>query len=116
MRFLEVVANEEYRESIEEIRIEGHTDSDGGYLYNIQLSQDRAREVLDYCLSLVETSTEYEEMVDWVKFKITANGLSYSHPIFNADGSENKDLSRRVEFKVRTNAEKQLEEIAKIRL
>lgn len=115
-RFLEVVANEEYRESIEEIRIEGHTDSDGGYLYNIQLSQDRAREVLDYCLSLVETSNEYEEMVDWVKFKITANGLSYSHPILNADGSENKDLSRRVEFKVRTNAEKQLEEIAKIRL
>ena len=55
-------------------------------------------------------------MVDWVKFKITANGLSYSHPILNADGSENKDLSRRVEFKVRTNAEKQLEEIAKIRL
>lgn len=115
-RFLEVVANEEYRESIEEIRIEGHTDSDGGYLYNIQLSQDRAREVLDYCLSVVETITEYEEMVDWVKFKITANGLSYSHPILNADGSENKDLSRRVEFKVRTNAEKQLEEIAKIRL
>lgn len=115
-RFLEVVANEEYRESIEEIRIEGHTDSDGGYLYNIKLSQDRAREVLDYCLSLVETSTEYEEMVKWVKFKITANGLSYSHPIINADGSENKDLSRRVEFKVRTNAEKQLEEIAKIRL
>jgi outer membrane protein OmpA-like peptidoglycan-associated protein len=55
-------------------------------------------------------------MVDWVKFKITANGLSYSHPILNADGSENKGLSRRVEFKVRTNAEKQLEEIAKIRL
>ena len=115
-RFLEVIANEEYRESIEEIRIEGHTDSDGGYLYNIQLSQDRAREVLDYCLSLVETSTEHKEMVDWVKFKITANGLSYSHPILNADGSENKDLSRRVEFKIRTNAEKQLEEIAKIRL
>jgi hypothetical protein len=28
------------------------------------------------------------------------------------DGEENKDLSRRVEFRVRTNAEKQLEDIA----
>ena len=115
-RFLEVVANDEYRDSIEEIRIEGHTDSDGGYLYNIQLSQNRAREVLDYCLGLVENNEKYSDMVDWVKFKITANGLSYSHPILNSDGTENKDLSRRVEFKVRTNAEKQLEEIAKIRL
>jgi outer membrane protein OmpA-like peptidoglycan-associated protein len=115
-RFLKVVANKDYRESIEEIRIEGHTDSDGGYLYNIQLSQDRAREVLDYCLKTVSNKSEYEEMVEWVKFKITANGLSYSHPILNADRTENKGLSRRVEFKVRTNAEKQLEEIAKIRL
>lgn len=115
-RFLEVVSNEKYRESIEEIRIEGHTDSDGEYLYNIQLSQNRAREVLDYCLHLVEKNEKYSNMVDWVKFKITANGLSYSHPILNNDGTENKALSRRVEFKVRTNAEKQLEEIAKIRL
>ena len=113
---MEVVANDGYRDSIEEIRIEGHTNSDGGYLYNIQLSQNRAREVLDYCLGLVENNEKYSDMVDWVKFKITANGLSYSHPILNSDGTENKDLSRRVEFKVRTNAEKQLEEIAKIRL
>ena len=54
-------------------------------------------------------------MMDWAQFKITANGLSYSHPILNANGTENKDLSRRVEFKVRTNAEAQLEEIAKMR-
>ena len=72
-RFLEVVANEEYRESIEEIRIEGHTDSDGGYLYNIQLSQDRAREVLDYCLTLVEKDDQYQEMVDWVNPDFSAN-------------------------------------------
>ena len=63
-RFLEVVANDGYRDSIEEIRIEGHTDSDGGYLYNIQLSQNRAREVLDYCLGLVENNEKYSDMVD----------------------------------------------------
>ena len=52
--------------------------------------------------------------IPWAKFKITANGLSFSRPILNADSTENKGLSRRVEFKIRTNAEKQLEEIAKI--
>lgn len=114
-RFLQVVTNPKYRDSIEEIRIEGHTDSDGEYLFNIKLSQDRAREVLDYCLKIADSDPALKTAADWAKFKITANGLSYSHPILNADGSENKGLSRRVEFKVRTNAEKQLEEIAKIR-
>ena len=115
-RFLELIADEKYRESIEEIRIEGHTDSDGNYLFNIQLSQNRAREVLDYCMKIANARPDLKDAMDWAKFKITANGLSYSHPILNADGTENKALSRRVEFKVRTNAEKQLEEIAKIRL
>lgn len=115
-RFLQVISDPLYRESIEEIRIEGHTDSDGGYMYNINLSQGRAREVLNYCLKIADSMENGEELINWARYKITANGLSYSHPILNADGTENKDLSRRVEFKIRTNAEQQLEEIAKIRL
>lgn len=114
-RFIQVISNPKYRESIEEIRIEGHTDSDGGYLYNVKLSQDRSREVLDYCLNIESADTSYIEMINWAKYKITANGLSYSKPILNSDGTENKTLSRRVEFKIRTNAEKQLEEIRKLR-
>ena len=51
------------------------------------------------------------EDIDWAKALITANGLSSSHLILK-DGEEDKELSRRVEFRVRTNAEKQLEEIA----
>lgn len=115
-RFLQVISDSRYRDSIEEIRIEGHTDSDGGYMYNINLSQGRAREVLNYCLQIADSMENGKELVNWARYKITANGLSYSHPILNADGTENKDLSRRVEFKIRTNAEQQLEEIAKIRL
>jgi outer membrane protein OmpA-like peptidoglycan-associated protein len=84
-------------------------------MLNVGLSQDRARNVLDYCLQIAKNDPDLKEMVEWAQYKITANGLSYSHPILNADGSENKDLSRRVEFKVRTNAEAQLEEIAKMR-
>lgn len=115
-RFMAIISEPRYRDAIEEIRIEGHTDSDGGYLYNINLSQSRAREVLSYCLKVADDMDEGEEIMNWARYRITANGLSYSHPILNADGSENKDLSRRVEFKLRTNAEHQLEEIARIRL
>jgi hypothetical protein len=53
-----------------------------------------------------------EEDVMWLKGLVTANGLSSSHLILTKSGDEDKDLSRRVEFRVRTNAEKQLEDIA----
>ena len=96
----------EYRDNIEEIRIEGHTNSNGGYYSNMELSQDRTRTVLQYCMSLVG-----QDDANWLMGLITANGLSSSHPIIT-NGVENKELSRRVEFRVRTNAEKQLEDIA----
>ncbi len=51
---------------------------------------------------------------EWLRGLITANGLSSSHLIMR-NGVEDKDLSRRVEFRVRTNAEKQLEDIAEKR-
>lgn len=105
-RYIKVLNRQEYRDNITEIRIEGHTDSNGEYFYNMQLSQDRTRSVLQYCFKLMT-----EEEMSWSKRLITANGLSSSQPIL-IKGAEDKDLSRRVEFRVRTNAEKKLEEIA----
>lgn len=104
-RYIDVLTKPEYRDKIEEIRIEGHTDSNGEYFHNMQLSQDRTRAVLQYCMGLLNSSN-----IEWSRTLITANGLSSSHPILR-DGVEDKDLSRRVEFRVRTNAEKQLENI-----
>lgn len=114
--FLNIVSDPKFIDSIEEIRIEGHTDSDGSYMHNIELSQGRARHVLDYCLKIADRDSLRHNQIENIRNKITANGLSHSHPILNEDGTENKDKSRRVEFKIRTNAEEQLEEIAKIRL
>ena len=105
-RYIKVLNRKEYRDNIVEIRIEGHTDSNGEYFHNMELSQNRTRTVLQYCFGLMDSSE-----ADWAKGLITANGLSSSQPIL-INGVENKDLSRRVEFRVRTNAEKQLEEIA----
>lgn len=108
-RYIAILNKPEYRDNIEEIRIEGHTDSNGSYFHNMELSQNRTRAVLQYCMGLMRP-----EQIDWAKNFITANGLSSSHPILR-DGVEDKSLSRRVEFRVRTNAEKQLEVITEKR-
>jgi len=106
-RYIAVLSRPQYKDNIEEIRIEGHTNSNGGYYSNMKLSQDRTRAVLQYCFSLMK-----EDDVNWLRGLVTANGLSSSHLIFTKSGEEDKNLSRRVEFRVRTNAEKQLEDIA----
>lgn len=106
-RYIAVLSRPEYRDNIEEIRIEGHTNSNGGYYSNMELSQDRTRAVLQYCFSLMS-----DKQIIWLKRLVTANGLSSSQLILNKNGEEDKNLSRRVEFRVRTNAEKQLEDIA----
>lgn len=105
-RYIKLLSRPEYRDNIMEIRIEGHTDSNGGYFHNMELSQNRTRSVLEYCFGLMSI-----EQIDWAKGLITANGLSSSQPIL-IQGVEDKRLSRRVEFRVRTNAEKYLEDIA----
>lgn len=106
-RYIAVLSRPEYRDNIEEIRIEGHTNSNGGYYSNMELSQDRTRAVLQYCFSLMS-----DKQIIWLKKLVTANGLSSSQLILDKNGKEDKNLSRRVEFRVRTNAEKQLEDIA----
>lgn len=105
-RYIAVLSRPQYKDNIEEVRIEGHTNSNGGYFSNMELSQNRTRTVLQYCLGLIP-----DEDTEWLRGLITANGLSSSHLILK-NGIEDKDLSRRVEFRVRTNAEKQLEDIA----
>lgn len=105
-RYLKVL--DPYKTSIEEIRIEGHTSSEwttsssaiDAYIGNMGLSQERTREVLLKCLGLEET----QRQMAWVRPLLTANGLSSSRLIYDADGQEDPVRSRRVEFRVRTIA------------
>lgn len=107
----------QYRENIEEIRIEGHTSTEwetglsveDAYFRNMELSQGRTRAVLQYCLKL----TNAQEHGQWLRSVLTANGLSSSRLIANGDGTEDKIRSRRVEFRVRTNARSRIEEMLK---
>ncbi len=117
-RYVSIIGSNKYKGDIEEIRIEGHTSSEGltkyqteqqAYLYNMKLSQDRTRSVLKYILSL--NALRPFEDVDWLRLHLTANGLSSSKTITNSKGIEDKKLSRRVEFRIKTNAQKRIIEI-----
>lgn len=112
-RYLSVIGN--FKESISEIRIEGHTSSvwnrfvtaDEAYFNNMELSQGRTRTVLEYVYSLPAVV----EDKDWVKSKFAAVGLSSSQLVYDVEGIEDEERSRRVSFKVITNAETQIRKI-----
>lgn len=114
-RYILILTSEKYKNDIEEIRIEGHTSSewsfdvpeDDAYFYNMELSQDRTRKVLEFVLK------NQKENKDWIRQRLTANGLSSSKLIFDYE-KEDKEKSRRVEFRVRTNAEKRIVKILSI--
>lgn len=100
--------------SIKEIRIEGHTSSewtytnatdaalsdDEKYIKNMELSQSRTREIINYALSLPELKPYH----GLIKDKLTANGLS-SSKLKKINGVEDKNASRRIAFRVIANDE-----------
>ena len=96
--YLDVLMRPEYVEYVAEIIIEGHTDSKGSYIYNLELSQDRALSVASYCLQLPGLTSTQRELLQNI---LTSKGRSYSDLIYNSDGTENMDASRRVELKFR---------------
>ena len=117
-RYIQILKRPEYVSAIAEIRIEGHTSSEWSeivsqqeaYILNMELSQDRTRSVLQYVLQIPAIHGNR----GWIQHHLTANGLSSSKLITYQDGTQNREESRRVEFRVRTNAEKQLEKIKQL--
>ena len=114
-RFTSILYDEKFRADIDEIRIEGHTSKywsttttvDEAYILNMRLSQDRTRNVLQFTMGLIDDPVKSA----WVRMNLTANGLSSSKPFVEKNGTENQELSRRVEFRVKTNAENKINEI-----
>ena len=92
-RFLKVyssvVMDEKYTDTISEIQVEGHTDTDGAYDHNLALSERRADCVMRYCL----------EICPQLEGRISAKGCSYDNPVYDAEGNVDKAASRRVVFK-----------------
>lgn len=115
-RYLGVVYK--FKDSIDEIRIEGHTSSvwnsgtslDHSYFNNMWLSQGRTRSVLEFVHNIDEVKDEKQ----WIKSHIAAVGYSFSKLIVKPNGTEDKERSRRVSFRVITNAETQIRKILEV--
>lgn len=111
-RYIKILSQPQYKEDIEEIRIEGHTSKEwknaksleDRYLGNAELSQARALEVLKYCFNNGQIAKEKE----WLIRVLRANGLSFAKPL------ESAELSRRVEFKAITKSNQKILEILNI--
>ena len=112
-RYIHILLSPAYREYISEIAIEGHTDTSGTYLFNLDLSQKRAFSVAEYCLDEKNDFLNEDERQTLQAF-LTTNGRSWSDPVLNADGSVNAEASRRVEIKFRLKDEEMIREMVEI--
>jgi outer membrane protein OmpA-like peptidoglycan-associated protein len=70
-RYMRVMAGDSVRDYLQAIAIEGHTNDNGGYMYNLDLSQRRAFAVMQFLLS---TAGEHEAPL---RRYATANGESF---------------------------------------
>ena len=126
-KLVKVLEQDKYRNEIEEIRIEGFTapdrsdpygeGSEHDYVSGVRLSQERTQNVLLYFLGNTEYSQETdpkqkEAEKDWIRKHIVSNGYSLSKPIgtdgrlLEGDGEIDKAATRRVEFRIKTNSDK----------
>ncbi len=106
--YIEVLMNDkEIKDNLDKIIIEGHTNSDGDYLYNLELSQKRALSVMKFLLALQpENENELQRYV-------TANGRSETDLIIT-NTKENKFASRRIEIKFRLKNDEAISEISRM--
>ncbi|EDO9795324.1 OmpA family protein [Campylobacter fetus] len=103
--YFDVLLSDEIRPNIDRIVIEGHTDSDGSYLYNLELSQKRAYEVMKFIYSFYKN----EELGKY----LIASGRSFSDLVYK-NGVEDKEASRRIEIKFSISDKATIKEIEKI--
>ncbi|HOK38027.1 MAG TPA: OmpA family protein [Bacteroidales bacterium] len=74
------------------IEISGHTDNRGSYDYNLKLSTERAKSVVEYLISKGINPN-----------RLTYKGYAFEKPISTNDTDEGRQLNRRVEFKIIEN-------------
>jgi len=111
--YCRVLLGGSYADYVAEVIIDGYTDSTGDYITNLDLSQRRAYAVAQYLYSIMGNFLNEQE-IQTLMSKLTANGKSSSNLIYDANGVEDMDASRRVEIKFRLKDEEMLTELQKI--
>ncbi len=104
------------KDEIEEVRIEGHTATSRfltakeNYEKGMETSQERTRNILNHCINIKDKIPN--EQMNWIKKNIAAIGYSNSrHITFPDTNIENQEASRRVDFRILTNATNVITEI-----
>ena len=105
--YCKVLLSEEYEPYLAEVIIDGYTDSSGGYISNLDLSQRRAFAVAEYLVNNKDSFLN-ENQGDVLMEKLTANGRSQSNPVLDVNGNEDMEASRRVEIKFRLKDEEMI--------
>ncbi len=85
------------------LKISGHTDSDGGFDFNMDLSKDRATSIADYIIYFGRISSA----------RIETYGYGSTQPIVKEETEEDKALNRRVEFELYRPSQDELRKMQK---
>lgn len=125
-KYLGVVMQDKYKSKIGEIRIEGHTNTKpinktaDPYIDNMELSQNRARNVLSYLRTQDCFTTLGNDKKARLQYWLTANGLSFGRTVdasdslsFYSGNQIDNDKSRRVEFRIVTTSDEIIKEAIK---
>lgn len=112
--YLDVLLQDQFKDYLAEIIIEGHTDTSGTYNMNLELSSKRANAVADFCLD--EKNGLTKEQIALLRSVLTVNGRSYSSPIYSDANKKEIDMaaSRRVEIKFRLKEDEMIDKISEI--
>ncbi len=126
-RYFNILLKDSLRTKIQEIRIEGHTDDvpipklhNDPYIANIVLSQQRALSVVKYFRELPVFKQYSKEEQNLIEYWLIASGFSYGKSLddngeytFKTKNNINNDLSRRVEIRIVTNGDIEIEKFMK---
>ena len=108
--YCKVLLQDDYKDYLAEIIIDGYTDTDGDYSYNLQLSQQRSLAVAQYLIDIQGNFLNDKQSQELEKY-LTVNGHSMANPVLDANGNVDKDASRRVEVKFRLKDEEMIDEL-----
>ena len=111
--YCKVLLQDDYKDYLAEIIIDGYTDTDGDYAYNLELSQRRSLAVAQYLLDIQDEFLTADQSLDLQDY-LTVNGHSMANPILDADGNVDKEASRRVEVKFRLKDDEMIDELSRI--
>lgn len=119
-RYIKIILKPKYKNRIAEVRIEGHTSSEGSYIHNLKLSQDRTSNVVESLRNMPFYASLGVDNQIRLQYLITANGLSYGRTL-DANGnltyktrlSVNNEKCRRVEFRIVTTSDELIKQAIK---